>query len=813
MKRDFNGVWQDDYLNQVAFPLGGMGAGMICLEGTGALSHVSLRHEPEVFNEPYIFSALTIKTQNGDVTKVLEGPVPKRKIFGAPMTANGGGATTYGLPRFSSSEFSANFPFATVDFESEKIPLKASICAWSPFIPLDSDNSSLPCSALEFSFENPTNEAIEAVYSFSAANFMKINDSKGEAKVEKIQNGFVLAQSPSKEQPWDEGYFCAMTDDPSVKINPAWFRGGWSDSRTMNWKDIAKGACADNDEIGESEQSGGGTLSVPFKAKAKSRKTIRIMLCWHVPESNLRVGREPGEESCCCDKEKDLPKYKPWYSTKFKGINETVKYWRENYDKLREQSLHFSQCLSSSNLPKEAMEAICANLTILKSPTVLRQADGRLWCWEGCCDSRGCCHGTCTHVWNYAQALPHLFPDLERGLRQTEFNENQDKRGHQTFRASLPIRPTSHKTHAAADGQLGGIMKIYREWRICDDIEWLKEIWPKVIKSLDYCIETWDPEQNGVLLEPHHNTYDIEFWGADGMCSSFYLGALKATGLMGNTLGYEVKLYDKLYQKGKKYLEEKLFNGEYFIQNIQWENLRAPSPAEFKGLCENTKNYSPEALELLKKEGPKYQYGSGCLSDGIVGAWLAEMCGLGAILDKEKIKSHLLSVYKYNLKLDLSDHVNPQRPTYAIGKEGGLLTCSWPKGGRLSIPFPYSEEVFTGIEYQVASHLTLMGCGKEALDIVRTARERYDGRVRNPFNEYECGHWYARAMSSYGLIQGLTGIRYDAIEKTLYIKPTIKGDFKAFVCAATGYGLAGIKDGKPFVDVRSGKIEIEKVDY
>ena len=112
-------------------------------------------------------------------------------------------------------------------------------------------------------------------------------------------------------------------------------------------------------------------------------------------------------------------------------------------------------------------------------------------------------------------------------------------------------------------------------------------------------------------------------------------------------------------------------------------------------------------------------------------------------------------MHKYNLKHDLSGYANPQRPTYACGAEGGLLLCTWPKGGELSLPFVYSNEVWTGIEYQVASHLMLMGRVQEGLEVVRACRDRYDGRVRNPFDEYECGHWYARAMSSYALLFGL----------------------------------------------------------
>ena len=107
----------------------------------------------------------------------------------------------------------------------------------------------------------------------------------------------------------------------------------------------------------------------------------------------------------------------------------------------------------------------------------------------------------------------------------------------------------------------------------------------------------------------------------------------------------------------------------------------------------------------------------------------------------------------------------------------------------------------------------MMGHVEEGLEIVRTLRDRYDGRVRNPFNEYECGHWYARAMASYALLQGITGVRYDAVERALYIKPSIQDDFRAFICTAGRYGTVGVHNGKPFVEVRHGAIPYEKMVY
>jgi len=277
-------------------------------------------------------------------------------------------------------------------------------------------------------------------------------------------------------------------------------------------------------------------------------------------------------------------------------------------------------------------------------------------------------------------------------------------------------------------------------------------------------------------------------------------------------LGDDVEVYAKLLGKGLSYMDERLFNGEYYIQNLQWENLRAGDPADF-GSHTYAGQYSEEAQELLKKEGPKYQYGNGCLADGVLGYWLAEVSGMDDFANVGHIASHLAALHKYNLKQDLSEHANPQRPTFAFGDEGGLLLCTWPHGDKLSLPFVYSDEVWTGIEHQAASHMMLRGLVKAGLEVVKASRDRYDGKKRNPYNEYECGHWYARAMSSYSYLFALTGARYDAVDKVLYLKPRIKGDFRSFLCTASGYGTIGVKAGRPFVDIVHGSIPYERIEY
>jgi len=804
--RVFNGPYAGAFLDRVAFPIGGMGAGMVCLEGTGGLCPVAVRHRPEMFNEPMMFAAISVRrVANG--AKVLEGPVPRWKYYGRLGTSNGSRGANYGLPRFERASFLARFPFATVKLEDEDIPLDVELVGWSPFIPGDADASSLPVGALEYRFKNPTSASIEAVFSYNASHFMSTRTEERwrGSTIEPIEGGFVLRQDGTAEHPEHEGAFTIFAVGDETVVDHCWFRGAWFDPLTVSWKHIREGVAAAREPV--EGPCPGASLSVPFTLAPGAEKTIRVLLAWYVPKPNLTF---PTGELCQAPFCSETEKHVPWYAGRFKDIHDVARYWRGQHEDLRRRSALFRDAFYDTNLPNEVVEAVAANLSILKSPVVLRQRDGRIWCYEGCLDDRGCGPGSCTHVWNYAQAIPHLFPELERGLRRTEFTESQDDTGFQRFRAALPIRSVGPQFAAAADGQLGGIMKMHREWRISGDKAWLATLWPAVKRSLDYCIRRWDPKRKGILEEPQHNTYDIEFWGPNGMCTSFYLGALAAAVAMGAALGDDVSRYDELLQKGRAFMETRLFDGEYFVQHVQWEGLESPSPVEASKGSWNS-DYSPEAVTLLEKEGPKYQYGTGCLSDGVVGLWLARMCGLGDIIDARKVRSHLQAVHKHNFKHDLSDHSNPQRPGYALGHEGGLLLCTWPKGSLLTLPFVYSDEVWTGIEYQVASHLMLEGLREPGLEIVRACRQRYTGAIRNPFSEFECGHWYARALASYGLLQGLTGIRYDAVDKTLHIDSKIGNDFRSFLATASGFGTVGLRNGQPFVHMKQGTLDVQHV--
>ncbi|HLO15752.1 MAG TPA: GH116 family glycosyl hydrolase, partial [Anaerolineales bacterium] len=483
----------------------------------------------------------------------------------------------------------------------------------------------------------------------------------------------------------------------------------------------------------------------------------------------------------------------------------------QNFLELKKRTLAFHDALFETTLPAYVLEAVSANLAILKSPTLLRQYNGNLWGWEGCHSDRGCCPGSCTHVWNYAQSLAHLFPSLERTLRDQELLRSMDERGHINFRAALPDGPVEHTFHAAADGQLGGIMKLHRDWEIGGDRAWLERLYSAATKSIDYCIRVWDPQRKGVLEEPHHNTYDIEFWGPDGMCTGFYIGALMAMAKLAVVMGESDRsdAYRELAEKGARTMDDTLFNGEYYEQKVAWEGLQASLNDE---QLQKMRRENPEEANLYASEGPKYQYGHGCLSDGLFGVHLAALCGIETPLDQEHILSSIRSIFAYNFRASLWDHANPQRPGYALGDEPGLLLCTWPHGGKPILPFVYSDEVWTGIEYQVAAHLIRAGMIAEGLTIVKALRSRYDGQTRNPWNEYECGSYYARAMSSYALLLAFSGFRYSVVEGKLWLKPQLEGSpYRTFFSTTSGWGSLTLQHDSLLIDMREGELLVKQL--
>ena len=606
--------YQDQNRLQIAFPLGGIGTGCICLNGEGGLQDFSIRHKPkfsslpdEVANELNTDAAFALLHLPGEnITRLVEGPMPPEKIYNQGLKSQGYRAGGHeGLPRFRNCVFQGEYPLAQISLSDPALPLDVTLDAFNPFIPLDDKNSGIPCAILEYTLHNHSAETVPYEFSYHVSHFAPGLEDIGAAK---SRNGIIPGRGVffyNIEHSGSAAYGSAALGVIGFKpaIKAMWFRGGWFDAISALWREVSSGSFQPNDgsdaalcESGEGiyrddvKRRNGGSILLKGELAAGEEITYPIVISWYFPNVDYDfINKTPQSQDgkCCCSSgegscKTPAPKWRPWYAGQWADAGDVLCYVTENYSSLRHRTHAFHDALFASSLPAEVLEAVSANLAILKSPTVLRQENGTLWAWEGCYCDRGCCRGSCTHVWNYAQAVAHLYPQLERTLREQELERSMDEFGHISFRSSLPDGPTNHDFHAAADGQLGGIMKVYREWWISADPQWLKRILPLAKRSLDYCIETWDPRHTGLLEEPHHNTYDIEFWGPDGMCSSFYLGALVALAALLRAEGdvQSALVYEELAARGASTLDRELYNGEYYEQKVRWEGLKDTSFAD-----------------------------------------------------------------------------------------------------------------------------------------------------------------------------------------------------------------------------------------
>jgi uncharacterized protein (DUF608 family) len=291
-----------------------------------------------------------------------------------------------------------------------------------------------------------------------------------------------------------------------------------------------------------------------------------------------------------------------------------------------------------------------------------------------------------------------------------------------------------------------------------------------------------------VLDSRQHNTYDIEFYGPNSLSNSMFFAALTAAAAMAEHLGDAATAhrFREAAARGAERMDALLFNGEYYEQRLDDVDER------------------------------RYQYGTGCLSDQVFGQSLAHLAGLGHILPAEHVRSAVAAVHRHNFRRDLTVHRSVQR-TYALDDEAGLVLCSWPRGGRPRIPFVYSDEVWTGIEYQVAAHLVYEGLVDEGLELVRAVRDRHDGVRRNPWNEVECGNHYARSLASWGVLLALTGARADAVERTLSLRPREAafrdGRLRTIVTTGSGWGEASYEDGTLRLTVHGGRLDLDELRF
>ena len=793
-----------------AFPLGGIGTGNVSIGARGELRDWELMNYPDKGRSlPFTFFAIRAATDGEDaVTRVLESRLRPPHQFDQGYAA----ARVAGLPRFRESHMRGQYPLLEMTFEDETMPVDVELTAFTPLVPLNVDASSIPAAILRYRVTNPQSRPVNVTIAGSISNpvglvrdsdlYMPAFDGHPNIQWRDIA-GLRGLHCTTDLDPHhlSFGSVSLLTRDEHVTSKPQWLVGFWNDGVQRFWDDLRedgrlepeahfsldttpggflameKPTLTDSELAERLTRLRTGSLAITHELAPGESREFEFVLSWSFP--NRPRGWRGGVINDDAHGDEILLNH---YATRFPDSWSAADHLTENLASLEGLTRNFVSSLYSGTVPEAVADAAGANIATLRSTTCFILEDGTFAAWEGSFDHAGSCEGTCTHVWNYAQTAAFLFPSLERSAREVELLLETDEFGLMQFRTNRLFGSPSWKMLPAVDGQLGTIIRVYREWLFSGDDSFLERVWPGVIRAVEFAFRYWDTDGDGVLDGQQHNTYDIEFYGPDPLGNTLFFAALHSAASLAAHLGDHDRSADYLERAraGAERMDEMLFNGEYYEQ----------------------------ASENIDRH--RYQYGAGVLSDQLFGQLLAHVVGLGHILPAGHVRSAIEAVYRHNFRPSLREHNSVQR-SYALGDEGGLLLCSWPRGGRPKIPFIYSDEVWTGVEYQVAAHLIYEGFVDEGISVVTALRQRHNGVNRNPWNEPECGNHYARSLASWSVLLALAGFGYDAVSRALRLDPAQSGDFAAFFSTGSGWGSIEITADHVAITLHYGRLDLDEI--
>lgn len=840
-------TFRGESVRAIAMPLGGIGTGQVALCGDGGLRQWQIMNQSNhLAFVPDSFFALRAgdsPSPNGGITRILQSeaalalPNLDTPLINDDYVPEQQRALIKRFGGVDETAFSSAYPFARIDYLHDAWPVEVQLEAFSPYIALDSQGSSIPGAVFTFSIRNSGLSVVWGALGATLKNVVgwdTISSIVGNANpgfggnvnsIDREGNRTSLVME-RPDLAWNDPYrgqLALSTAAPDTVVFPAWNDPGEFIGALERLDLSAQPPVFDPDPMvpigvrrmreratGEIERSlspqpsppghtvNGGML-VPFQLSPGEERTIRFLLTWSFP--NFYVNYDQPTPNF----REELTRSQLWlgnaYSKRYTNAVDTAYDLLTRHDELRQRSLRWADAFTESSLPSWLSDFLLAQGALIRSPTIFQSADGKLYGFEGTQGAStamlgwkgfsGSCPLNCTHVWEYEQALSRLFPDLERTMRETEFDYVQSPEGYIPHRTLVPLYlkqlwgcSIGGPTNPALDGMLSSVLKTWREIRQGAGSEWATKYWPNVQRLMSYISDTWDPDGDGVLSGEQPNTYDIEFYGTNMLIGALWLAALRATeeyALSQGDDGRAVWARDR-FNRGSAAYDALLWNGEYYIQ-------------------------------LLGLDDPReQQYLTGCLADQLVGQWWAHQLDLGYLLPPERIRQTLRSILKYNYREGFEGY-DPEERAFANGEDAGLLIIAWPSGGQPERPTRYHDEVWTGIEYQVASHCIYEGMVAEGLGLLGAVRARYDGTKRNPFNDIECGDHYARGMAGWTVMEALAGYRYDARRQSISFDPALPArPFRVPFVAGTGWGVASVdQSGASEIRLHEGALHLSEV--
>jgi uncharacterized protein (DUF608 family) len=722
-----------------------------------------------------------------DLVRILQAPPPPRDAARTPLVDDDAVPDWQRTlletePGVEATTFRAVYPFAELDYHDAELPVQVSSTAFTPFVPLNAADSGLPVAMFTFRLLNPGPIEVHGWLGATVQNAVGGDGVTAPAGVTapgyggnvnrvRRHDGWTMLILENPSLPPDDpgaGQQVLACDGAGTSAALQWtdpkqflgFLRGRSPVAARSpfglppYPDTQWAAGSQRTAPSTTGSTWCGGVTAPFTLAPGESREIRFLLAWNFPNRYVNFDQFGPPRPEWTGSRFYLGNY---HSTRFADAIDVAQTVIPRWTELLDNSFRWIDSLLSTSLPLDIAERMAAQAIPLRTPTTFRAADGRFYGFEGVLgastvmsqgDVGGSCPMNCTHVWNYAHAGARLFPELERNMRETEFDVMQAPEGYlphrliaPTFLPQLWDVVIGGPDDPALDGMLGTVLKSYREVRAGAPDGWLARYWPRLLTLIDHICKRWDPDGTGVLRGRQPSTYDIDLCGVNSYMGSLWLAALRAAEELARTMGdTQADRFRGLFTAGSAAYDQLLWNGEYYFQLLD------------------------------ESESRDFQWGDGCLSDQLIGQWWAHELDLGYLLPVEHVRSALQAVVRHNLRRDFRDFTHPFR-TFADKDDTGLLLCSWPRGGRPETPVAYADEVWSGVEYQVAAHCLREGLRDEALAVLRGLWSRHDGRRRNPFNEIECGDHYARSMAGWTVLEAITGQRFDALTRSLSFDP------------------------------------------
>lgn len=766
-------IYRGDELKTIGMPVGGIGAGQLYVRGDGTLACWWIANN--AYNTgPGRSDEMNFNTPHGPWQVCYQTFEPfsyfKQGFKIEIETKKKNYTKQLNKTDFNNIGFIGNYPIATVRYESDefKLPVSIQMGAFSPFIPMQLRESANPATILKFNLKNTSKHTANVNLSGFIQN-MVMADLKNEVKGQ-IRN---TDRSHSNRSTLFMDY---VPENQAYKHHP--YFGNMSLSLLGIKGDVNTGNGNNDEATSQLGEELIGDVSANFELKSGEDKEVIFLLSWYFPN-------RPQDVDMGWDWNKPIKTEGPirgnMYANWFNSSLDVADYIQANFDYLAGSTYQFHKSwYQKSSLPYWLKQRILMPVSILATETVQWYADDKFMLWEGV----GSCYGNCTHVYNYAQSTAALFPQIERSIREkSDFGVS--------FKGDGGILSRDGRERVFMDGHLGAILKAYREHLNSKDDIFLSRNWRKIKKAMEFAIKD-DGNDDGLMESTQSNTYDINFSGANTYVGSLYLAALKACSEMAQVMGEQefARKCSEIAERGGQMSVERLWNGHYFIQDVD-----------------------------LKKH-PKFQYATGCLSDQLFGQTWSYLLDLGNLYQADKVNTTFQSIWKYNWAPDVGPQAAKYTPErdYAVAGEPGLFICTWPFSKHMNKNgVRYRNEVWTGIEYQVATGMIYNGMITEGLSLVKSVHERYSPEKHNPWNEVECGDHYGRAKASWGILKALEGYHYNGPKGILKFAPKIHVDsFNGFITTAEGWGTysqtSADEKSECTIQIDFGKVAVNELE-